>query len=511
MSALDRVIEVVAPRAALKRAQARMALSHVRAYEAAMKGRRTDGWKTAGTSANTETRSGLIISRNRARDLVRNNPYAARAVSVIAANMVGYGIKTTPQTANKKASKPLLKAWLAWAESTECDADGMHNMYGLQELAARCIVESGEVLIRRVWSKDAGLTVPMKIQVLEPDYIDTSREGVNADNKNTIIQGVEFDSRGRRVAYWMHETHPGEVLFISTSRNLYASKRVSAEDILHVHRADRAGQVRGVTWFAPVVIRLRDFDEYEDARLMREKIAACFTAFVSDSDTPEATGSAKAAELTERLEPAAIEFLPPGKTVTFANPPNVQGYNEYASVVLHAIAVGLGIPYESLTGDFAQVNFTSGKMARSEFYALLDVWQWNMFIPKFCGGVFGWFTQAAVLAGLPAQGATAKFTPPRRTLVDPTRELPALIKAVRGGLENMPNAINAMGYEPEEFVQAIADFNALLDKHGVVLDSDPRKITNGGQAQVEPGNDNSASNANDDEAGGKDTQSKDAA
>lgn len=485
MNALDRVIAAVAPRAALKRAQARMALNIVRAYEGASKGRRTDGWRTRSTSANSEIRKALPLLRDRARDLVRNNPYAARGVGVIAANLVGYGVKTAIQAPNKKAAKTLQAAWLAWAESTECDADGMHDLYGLQELVARGIVESGEMLVRRRWRRASdGLTVPMQLQVLEPDFLDTSREGA-LSNGNVIIQGIEIDKLGRRVAYYLFDEHPGDGW--SFSRGSFTSHRVPAADILHVYRMDRAGQLRGVSWFSPVILRLRDFDEYEDAQLVRQKIAACFTAFVYDAEVAsESTGASGDMDLSERLEPGAIEFLPPGKTITMNAPPTVQGYSEYTSVSLHAIAAGLGVPYESLTGDYSQVNFTSGRMGRAEFHALLDVWQWKMFVPRMCGGVFGWFVEAALLAGLPAQGATAKHIAPRRTLVDPTREVPSIIKAVRAGLQSMPNAIREMGIEPETMLDEIANWNSDIDRLKIVLDSDPRKTSAAGLTQARP-------------------------
>lgn len=481
-----------------------MALNVVREYEGASKGtRRTDGWKTKSTSARAETRIALGPLRDRARDLVRNNAHAARAVSVIAANLVGYGIKTAIQTTNKKAAKPLQAAWLKWAESTECDFDGQHDLYGLQEIVARGIVESGEMLVRRVWCPASdGLTVPMQLQVLEGDYIDSVRDQVLSDG-NIVIQGIEYNKRGKRVAYWLFEEHPGDGWLRGRSTLVagFISKRVPAKDIVHIYRMDRAGQVRGVSWFSPVILRLRDFDEYVDAQLIRQKIAACFTAFVSDQDTPESTGTSAASTLSERLEPGAIEFLPPGKTITMNSPPIVQGYGEYASVSGHEISAGVGIPYESMTGDYSQVNFTSGKMARSEFYALLDVWQYKMFVPKFCGGVFGWFCEAAIMAGLPAQGATAKHTPPRRTLVDPTREIPAIIKAVRGGLQTLPGAIREAGYEPDEFLAEYAEANAALDKLGIILDSDPRKITNGGQAQIAPSDGSSGDGSGDQNSG----------
>lgn len=484
VAAVENVIAAVAPKWGFNRARSRIALNTVRGYEAASKGRRTEGWKTSSTSANAETRVGIITSRNRARDLVRNNPYAARGVAFIASSLVGYGIKTTPQSANKKKSPKLLTAWNEWAESKDCDVDGLHNMYGIQELTARTVVESGEALVRRKWRKVPPGKIPMQIQVLEPDFIDTARDSITTDG-GVIIQGIEYDKSGRRVAFWLFDAHPGDGLFIAASRTFHMSHRIPAEDVIHIYRADRPGQVRGVTWLAPIIVRLRDFDEYEDAQLVRQKIAACFTAFVYDQEGAENTGGGAKDELFDRMEPALIQRLGPGQNVTLATPPTVQGYNEYTSVTLHGIATGLQVPYEALTGDYSQVNFTSGRMGRTDFFNNLDVWQWNMFIPKFCDGVFDWWLQAASLAGLPAQGATAKHTTPRRSLTDPTREIPAIIKAIRGGLQTLPEAIREMGRDPDEFLDEIAEANATLDRLKITLDSDPRKVTNSGQVQAD--------------------------
>lgn len=483
MNFLDSLIEAIAPRAAAKRLAARTAIGLMRDYEGAARGRRTDGWRTKPTSANAEARRALPLLRDRARDLVRNNPYASRGVGVIASNMIGYGIKTTIKTSNKKTAPQLQAAFNRWAQSTDCDVEGQHDIYGLQEVCARAIVESGEVLMRRIWRTSGD--IPIQLQVLEADYIDTHRDGEQY-NGNDIIQGIEYDKHGRRVAYWLFDHHPGDTFWMMRSATV--SQRIPADDIIHIYRMDRPGQGRGISWFSPVVLRLRDLDEYEDAQLVRQKIAACFAMFIGDMEGgAEQTGRNKAAEMVERLEPGIIQRLPAGTTATMATPPSVQGYAEYMDVSLHAVAVGLGVPYEALTGDYSKVNFTSGRMGFGQFHGLLDVWQWKMFIPKFCGGVFNWFIDAASLAGYRTDGASALYVPPRRILVDPTREIPAKIKEIRAGLDTLPNAQRETGRDPEEMAKEIAESNDALDKLGIVLDSDPRRVTNGGQAQVDPG------------------------
>ena len=102
MNLLDKAINFVAPRAALRRARSRVALELTNSYlarhaerfryDAATAGRRAYGWYAASTDANVELMGSLIWLRNRSRDLVRNNPYAARAIEELAGNVVGTGI-----------------------------------------------------------------------------------------------------------------------------------------------------------------------------------------------------------------------------------------------------------------------------------------------------------------------------------------------------------------------------------------------------------------------------------
>lgn len=134
------VIDSLFPGYAAKRAMARlekkradlMLTAMERRFEGAAGGRRNQGWRAAGADANTENGSALAVLRNRARDLRRNNPYAERAITGIADNVVGAGIVPRPLIDKDRQAKRLGDLWYAWGESLQCDADGLENFYGLQ-------------------------------------------------------------------------------------------------------------------------------------------------------------------------------------------------------------------------------------------------------------------------------------------------------------------------------------------------------------------------------------------
>ena len=90
MNALDKVIGYFSPEQAYRRARFRLAIETF-AYEGAKSGRRTDGWIAAGGDANTEIGASLTALRNRSRDLLRNNPYASKAIAELVGNTVGTG------------------------------------------------------------------------------------------------------------------------------------------------------------------------------------------------------------------------------------------------------------------------------------------------------------------------------------------------------------------------------------------------------------------------------------
>ena len=72
---IDRAIASVAPRTAARRVLARQTFETLaRGYDGAARGRRTEGWRAPGASADTEIGMAGTLLRNRMRDLVRNNP-----------------------------------------------------------------------------------------------------------------------------------------------------------------------------------------------------------------------------------------------------------------------------------------------------------------------------------------------------------------------------------------------------------------------------------------------------
>jgi lambda family phage portal protein len=482
---LDRLISLFAPAAGFARLRARVATDMLaRHYEGAAGGRRTQGWRRSSGDANAAVSVGLSRLRDVARDLVRNNAHACSAVDTIANDAVGWGITAKASPPDKRADE----VWKEWAESTACDADGRHDFYGLQKLAMRTVIESGEVLIRRRLRRpEDGLPLPLQLQILEPDYIDTTRTGLILPNGGRIIHGIEFDVLGRRVAYWLFPEHPGSTLLGGVIGGPLggASRRVPAEAVLHVFRQTRPGQVRGPTWFAPVILKMKDFDDYDDAQLMKQKIAACLAVLTTDVDgSAQSLGKEDpASPEIDSLEPGMILNVPAGRDVTVVQPPTVGDFEEYSRVTLRTIAIGLGVNYEAFTGDFNELSFSAARMARLQHWGRVYDWRWQMVIPQLCDPVWAWAMVAAQIMGrirgevpLPR----AAWTAPPMPMIEPDKEGLAYMRNIRAGIMSHSEAIRERGYDPDEMLGELAKDFDRLDRLGLILDIDPRQRTQAG-------------------------------
>ena len=471
-----------------ERNPARVAFSRqVRAaFDGATKSRRSAGWRAVGTSADAEIGKAGVVLRNVARDMVRNVPIAARAQQMIANNVVGTGIVPAIRGRDGfvKRVDPLLIEHL---DTPNIDANGRTDLYGIEAGIVAAVAVDGEVLVRRRWRRpEDRLPLPFQLQVLEIDHLDTSIDG--PIGTGFAVQGIEFDLLGRRVAYHLFDEHPG-----AWSRyTLPQSRRIPASEVAHVYRQDRAGQMRGASWFAPVIMRMRDQADASDAHLMRFKIAACYAAFVKGGDEEQDPDDLEDVDGDDRLTalgPGIVEYLRQGEEVTFGTPPQVGDYGPYMRAIGQEIAAGLGLTYEGLYGNYADVNFSSGRMGWLEFQRNVAAWQNHMMIPSLCRPVQRWTMEAVAVRLGSSEGLDWSWTPPRREMISPVDEIPAIRDAIRSGLSSRSTEVRKLGYDPEAIDAENAADNARADSMKLAFDSDGRRSLKAGAAQ-QTGNEN---------------------
>nr|CRH06583.1 Phage portal protein, lambda family [Candidatus Magnetococcus massalia] len=460
-------------------------------YEGAASGRRLGNWQPEEAGANTLLFRDATLMRSRSRDLIRRNAWAANAVDSLVGNLVGTGIKPQSTVEDPQIKAQIQALWLAWTK--EADAHGLLGFYGLQALIARAMIEGGEVLVR-LRNRDTrdGLIVPLQLQVLEPEHLPAS-DNRDLPNGHRVRAGIEFDKIGRRVAYHLFREHPGEQPMLFKAGDI---ARVPGSEVCHIFKPLRPGQLRGEPWMAQALVRLHELDQYDDAELVRKKTAALIAGFITKPDPELGVGGEDGQDPDEHgavpvtWAPGTMQVLLPGEDVKFSDPADVGGqYGEFMRTQLRAVAVGLGLTYEQLTGDLTGVNYSSIRAGMVEFRRRMEQIQRMVLIHQFCRPVWERWMDQAVLSGalsLPnyakrrREYQAVKWIPQGWQWVDPQKEFNAIIWAIRAGLLSRAEAVSTYGYDIEEIDREIAADNQRVDDLGLVFDSDARRTSRSG-------------------------------
>lgn len=476
-SPIDRLIGVFAPVAALKRAQARARIMLTqRAYEGASK---KDGWRVvrAGASANADHLSDATELRNRARALRANVPNIKGGIDKKVANLIGTGITAESKAASAADRKALNDAWAIFIK--ECDADGRIDFGGMQTLIEATRSTDGECLIRlRARRPQDGFRVPLQLQVLEIDWLDSNLNRL-LPNNNAIISGIEYNVIGQVVNYWLWDRHPGDATLIRGAR--VQAKPVPASSIIHYFRPDRPGQGRGITDLAAVIATARDTQTLEDSELARKnlesRLSVLFSGEASDMAVPTGDASAAQASHTARqtgdmgqLGSGNIIELPSGggnfSTVAMQAMP---GHVDNVKWQNRKMATGMNITYEMLTGDMSEVNFSSARVSIIEFRRWAEQHQWHCIIPRLLESVWFAFVDACVIAGVTRRADYAvEWSTPKWEYVNPEVDVKADTEEINRGLSSVSEKLRKRGYKPAQVFAELANDIKILQANGVM-------------------------------------------
>lgn len=506
MNFLDRAITSIAPIYGVRRAAARAML---RAYDGAASGKRRVGFGVSkGGSANVGIGTDLATLRDRARNLTRNASHASTIVDVSVRHIVGTGITPIWNTGSDRLDKKVSLLWEEWIQSA--DVEGELDFYGQQALLVRAMVEGGESLLRFVDLRRAeGGRIPLRLQMLEGDHIDTSRDANFRTEQGRARLGVVLGNYNRRVGYYLFPEHPGENL-ASLSSNF-----VPREFVRHVYRPLRIGQVRGVSWLAPIIIPLKDLADLLQFTIVKTQVEASFAGFITNNaGLPSPLASQTTTENGERKmlpEPGSLYELKAGQDIKFPDLTSSGNFADVSLNILQSIAVGAGLTYDQVTGDLRQANYSSLRAGKIEHRRFVEQTQFHCVIPRICDPVADRFIDRAIIAGElldRREGYPRDWVPPANEPIDPKKDLDADISAVRAGRMSPQEFITQWGRDWRKVVADTKVFWEAVDAANVKLDIDPRRPLAGAAAPAAPADNAAAAGDGEDLAGDPPTAGK---
>lgn len=414
--------------------------ARTRRFDGAAGGRRGWGMGSFGR-INPETAAAGAALRSRASYLAMNNPWIANAVGNLAGALLGPGIVPSSKHPDPEMRTVLNRYFAEWCN--RADAEGRTDFAGLQVAVADSMVKAGEAIALITETADGP-----RLRILPPELLDESKT-VELSDGRAIFSGVELDATGRRAAYWI-VPEPSKVW------QTYApSVRVEAESVLHVFKPLAPGQLRGVSWLAPIILPASDFDKLCDALLKGAQVAALHAGFITDMN---GNGEPYDGE-TPSLEPGALIRLPNGTDIKFNSPQQAQQVGEFLKLNLRQLAAGLGLPDHMLSGDLTGANYSSLRAGLLPFRQRMEQVQYTVLVPQFLAPVW----RAVILHGIlsgdldapdfeanPEAYLQAEWLPPRPLQVDPLKDINATKAELDAGLTSRRKAVAERGWILED-------------------------------------------------------------
>lgn len=440
----------------------------VRQYAAAKAGRLVHGWMPAEATVNDEIRTSSAAVRSRIRQLVRDFGPLSRAVDILETLVVGPdGYSWQSKHERRVELEAAVRRW-----SEQADASGQLHFCELQALAERQICECGEYLFLKI--RDRKAWAPFQLLALEPDRLTSP----TLTGSTLIDQGVEYEAlTGRPVAY--HIDH-GEY-----RRDI---RRVLAADIMHGYHWLRPGQLRGISPFASGVLLAGDLAQYVDAEIDGAKMAAKYLAMVETPDTAgfqamrgvgSEAGPDGQQQRIEELENAVIEYLNPGEKITLAaNPRPGSGFEPFVRFTLRMLSITTGVPYDILSGDYSQSNYSSSRLARNDFGSLIKSRQRRR-VRHLCQPALAEAMDAMVMSDRivlpgywrdPWLWLDGRWTVPGLQPIDPLKESKAQRDQIDATLCSEIETAAERGRDYEEVLDEIARAKAMREARGLTVE-----------------------------------------
>lgn len=422
-------------------------------------------WILGPVSADALARYDMQTLRNRARELVINDPVAASIPKLYSENIVGeHGftlqalIGNSRKSVNTAVSTKVETAFYQWAEEF-CTVDGQSSYVDVQTMAAENEPTDGEFLARLV----RGFDNPhgFALELLDPDQLDHTLNRV-LGNGHEIRMGVEVDRWRRPVAYYLLKQHPSE-------RGPRDYNVIPADQIVHLYEQARPQQTRGITRFAPVILNVKMLSGGREAVLVAMRAAACNSVmFETDPNVEPPVGSDEQAHtIPTDLEPGVGYQLPPGIKANFNTPPFADSaFDPFEKGILRTTASALRVSYASLSGDVTQASYGSQRAALLPEQAAWRKAQ-RRFDRKFLTPIYrAWVKEALISGALSVDSFEPKrywevvWHPRPFEWIDPLKDAEAEDTKVGMGVQTLTRIANAQG----------DDFTKLIDERATEIE-----------------------------------------
>lgn len=359
--------------------------------------------------------------RARSEQLFNENIYARGLIRRLVTNVVHTGLSPAPcplgnilglgEEYINEWSELVSQRFALWANNPLlCDNREINTFSELQIAAYQEALVSGDVL---VIVRQSPVTHLPKIDLISGGMIRTPfGSKINLRKGNRIIHGVEIDSRGRHVAYWVDNEEIG-------SKRIPAYGEKSGRRIAWLlYGGDkRLHQVRGQPILSLALQSLKEIDRYRDSAQRKAVVNSIIAMFVTKSeDRPSSMGvglasnqsstalvqdgscNSRAFNISSYSPGHCVEVLEQGENIVFSGGDGTDiNFGEFEKTILQPIGWCYETPPEILLMSFSS-NYSASQAAIQEHKTFLKK-MWRLLSYGFCNHIYNEFLISESLLG----------------------------------------------------------------------------------------------------------------
>jgi capsid protein len=399
------------------------------------------------------------VVRIRSRYESENNSWYAGILRTAVNHIVGSGPRLQVLTPDPAANQRLELAWRQWTARVDF-ADILRT-------AVEAYWRDGEVFVMR---SDRPKWYPLSLDLLPLEADQIAMPWQQSQLQDPFVDdGVRFDQSLNELEFYVYDSHPGSTAPVS----LLSGNWYPASEVLHLFRAERPGQTRGIPRATPALQTLPIMRRQELATLYSAETAANFAMYLK-STSPAATPAASPADFAEiELTRNMLTTLPEGWEIGQVEPKQPGPlYEMFQRQALMSFCRCTNMPYTLAAGTGKDANFSSfkGDMANvwaPEVHVERDRITWAI-----VDRVWLWFLESAVfvpglLAGLPSIAEIAhQWTWPPLPELDATEAASAAATRLSTGQSTLSEEHARRGKDWEmEAARAAADFGVSVEEY----------------------------------------------
>lgn len=356
------------------RRQPRDQFSGAGGHQSAEPSRDAASWLKSNLSPDSALEEDREEMCERVDSAVKNYELATNHVEGRITRVVGWGMTVEPEVGFAEADD---------GEPTAEQAELNRSLRTNWEIVAERIGKNGEELwqiqqklqgdweLRGEWflligdEYDPLSPVTLKVEVIDPDRVSTPDD--KAGDKS-VRMGIKVDGSGKPIGCYIRTSHPGDTLDVKYKWDYEPFVLPNGlPRVIHHHDWKRG--VRGKPRMQVAVKRLKNSEEYDEAELERNFVAACHVGVINSELDADGAAAATGAVVdsdgrrTSEMAPGRILYGGLADNVTFNNPSGPTAtFAPYMEHQGRQFAAGVGSAYEINSGDWRGVSYSNGRL-----------------------------------------------------------------------------------------------------------------------------------------------------